>query len=181
MRIIHQGALPRPGQSFKIEFEWEARRLGFECEVVHNDLQKLARTATEKSSYNARVHIVSATGDSVILLRKILVEHVERALDEQKANAQGIPAKAAHAFQTGKAKEYIRCQLVNGEWRKSTTTRAEQPENGFTVSADEDPAQIEMLCESFASGDASIRQRIRMMAEATLSTSDGVPTRKYTP
>jgi len=181
VRMIHQGVLPRPGHTFHIQFEWEARRLGFECEVIHNDLQKLAKSTNEKSTYSAGAHIISADSDSAVVLRKILIDHIERALDEQKANAQGIPAKAAHAFQTGKAKEYIRCQLVSGEWRKTTSTRADQPENGFTVSADEEREQIDMLCEAYASGDESGRQMIRMMAEATVSTADGVPTRKYTP
>jgi hypothetical protein len=181
MQIAHQAALPRVGQRFAIEFEWEARRLKFECEVVRNDLHKLAKSENEKSTYHAGVHIVSATGDSAVLLRKIVGEHVERALDEQRANARGVPAKAAHAFQTGKARDFVRCQLVNGEWRKSTTTRSEQPENGFTVSGEEDPAQVEMLCEAYASGDESTRKMIRMMSEASISSIDGIPTRKYSP
>jgi hypothetical protein len=181
MRIAHQAALPRVGQRFVVEFEWEARRLRFECEVVRNDLHKLAKSEKEKSTYHAGVHIVSGTGDAAVVLRKIVSEHVERALDEQRANARGIPAKAAHAFQTGKAREYVRCQLVNGEWRKSTTTRSDQPENGFTVSAEEDPAQVEMLCQAYAAGDESSRTMIRMMSEASLSTTDGIPTRKYSP
>lgn len=181
VRLLHQGVLPRPGGTFHIDFEWEARRLSFECEVVHNDLQKLAKSSSEKSTYNAGAHIIGATADSAVILRKLLIEHIERALDEQKANAQGIPAKAAHAFQTGKSTEFIRCQFVNGEWRKSTTTRSDQPDNGFTVSADEEKEQVDMLCESYKNGDEAMRKMIRAMAEASLATADGVPTRRYTP
>lgn len=181
VRLLHQGVLPRPGDTFHLDFEWEARRLAFDCEVVHNDLQKLAKSASEKSTYTAGAHIIAATGDSAITLRNLLIEHIERALDEQKANAQGIPAKAAHAFQTGKSKEFIRCQLVNGEWRKTTTTRSEQPDNGFTVSADEEKEQVDMLCESYATGDEAMRKMIRAMSEASLATADGVPTRRYEP
>lgn len=179
--IAHQGTLPRPGATFHLEFEWEARRLGFEVEVVHNDLQKLAKSSSEKSLYHAGTHIVSAVGDAAVVLRKLVIEHVERALDEQRANARGLPAQKAHAFQTGgKTAEYVRCQLVKGEWRRSTTTRHEQPPDGFAVSAEEDPVQINMLCESYQNGDESMRNMIRMMAEASINT-DGIPTRKYNP
>jgi hypothetical protein len=179
--IAHQGTLPRPGSKFHLEFEWEARRLGFELEVVHNDLQKLAKSASEKSLYHAGTHIVSAVGDAAVILRKLVIEHVERALDEQRANARGIPAKKAHAFQTGgKNPEYVRCQFVKGEWRRSTTTRHEQPADGFAVSAEEDPVQIDMLCQSYESGDESMRNMIRMMAEASIN-ADSIPTRKYNP
>jgi hypothetical protein len=181
MQIAHQGVLPRPGQRFKIEFEWEARRLQFECEVVHNDLQKLAKKENEKSTYNAGAHFVNATADSAVILRRIVIDHVERALDEQRANARGIPAVAAQMYQSGKAKEYIRCMFVNGEWRRMSSMRNEQPDNGFTVSVDEDPAQLEMLCEAYASGDADTRKMIRAMAEASISTKEGVPTRRYNP
>lgn len=179
--IAHQGSLPRPGQTFHLEFEWEARRMAFECEVVHNDLKKLAKSSSEKSLYHAGSHIISAVADSALILRKLVIEHVERALDEQRANARGLPAEKAHAFQTGgKASEYLRCQFVKGEWRKSTVTRPDQPPDGFTINAEEDPVQIEMLCQSFASGDESMRNMIRMMAESSITT-DGVPTRRYTP
>jgi hypothetical protein len=179
--IAHQGVLPRAGGTFHIEFEWEARRLGFECEIVHNDLHKLAKSTNEKSIYHAGTHIIGATGDSAVILRGIIIEHVERALDEQRANARGIPATRAHAFQTGgKAAEYVRCQYVKNQWRRSTTTRSEQPPDGFAVSAEEDPTQIEMLCASYANGDESMRNMIRMMAEASIG-SDSIPTRKYTP
>jgi len=179
--IAHQGTVPVVGKTFEIEIDWEGRLLHFECEVIHNDLQKLAKTKLEKSIYVAGAHIVSAKGDSAVMLRKIVAEHVERALDEQRANAMGIPATAAQAYQTGKATEYLRCELVNGAWRRSTTTRPEQPPNGFTVSANEEREQIDMLCESYASGDETARKMIREMASVSIGNVDGVPTRRYKP
>ena len=53
MSVAHRSALPRVGQVFQIEFAWEAKTLHFECEVVHNDLQKLAKSSDEKSTCRA--------------------------------------------------------------------------------------------------------------------------------
>ena len=179
IRIAHQGNIPKPGTRVKIEFEWDGEPLRLECEIVHNELHRMAKTPSEKSVYHAGLHIVSATGNSAVLLRKVVTEHVERALDEQRANARGLPAVAAHAFQTGKTKEYLRCQLVKGTWKRTAGPQADQPENGFTVSAAEDPAQVDMLCQAYERGDEETRKLIRTMAKA--STTEAVPTRRYVP
>lgn len=181
LRVVHQGSLPRPGSKVKIDFEWQGEKLEFECEVIHNEVHRMAKTPNEKSVYHAGLHIAAATGQSAVLLRQIVTEHVERALDEQRANARGIPAVAAHAFQTGKAKEFIRCQLVNGTWRRTTSTQKEQPDNGFSVSSAEEPRQIDMLCEAYERSNEEMRKLIRTMAQTSTATEAGVPTRKYTP
>jgi hypothetical protein len=106
---------------------------------------------------------------------------VARALDEQKANARGIPSAAVQAFQTGKGTDFLRCELVDGTWRRTTTGRPEQPANGFTISAEEERDQVEMLCQTFETADAAGRKLIQTMAEMSISKSEGVPTRRYNP
>ena len=103
-----------------------------------------------------------------------------RALDEQKANARGIPATAADSFQTGKGTRFLRCELINGAWRKSETERPDQPAIGFTVSAEEDRRQLALLCESFEKADPEGRKMIQMLAEMSISKAEGIPTRRYT-
>ena len=106
---------------------------------------------------------------------------VARALDEQKANARGVPAAAAQCFQTGKGTEFLRFELINGAWRRTATTRPDQPVQGFTISADENREHIEMLCHTFQNADEPGRKLIKMMAELSISKAEGIPTRRYTP
>lgn len=181
IRIAHQAAVPAVGQACHVSFEWEGQPIELDCEVIHNSLAKLAKTSNEKSIYHAGLRVKNATGDSRAALRQLVIDCVARALDEQKANARGVPAEAAQMFQTGKGTEYLRCELVDGTWRRSTTTRPDQPPNGFTVSVSEESEQIEMLCQTFASSDAEGRKLIRTMAAMSISQSEGVPTRKYNP
>ena len=115
------------------------------------------------------------------MLRQLVADCVARALDEQKANARGVPATAALSFQTGKGNDYVRCELVDGAWRRTATNRPEQPANGFTVSAEEERDQVELLCQTFESADAAGRKLIQTMAEMSISKSEGVPTRRYNP
>ena len=181
LRIAHQGSMPPPGSQCRIEFEWEGRLIELDCEVKRNALHKLAKNHGEKSIYHAGVSIAGAIGDSDAALRQMIAAIVARALDEQKANARGVPAAAAQCFQTGKGTDYLRCELLDGTWRRTETNRGDQPQNGFTVSAEESREHVEMLCQTFANADDEGRQLIRMMAELSISKAEGVPTRRYMP
>jgi len=181
VRVAHQGAVPAIGQVCRLEFNWHERAVVLDCRVMRNELVKLAKSDSEKSLYHAGMHIEHAHGDSEATLRELIADIVARALDEQKANARGIPAEAAQVFQTSKGTNYLRCELVDGKWRRSATTRPDQPQNGFTVSADEDREQIDTLCETFANTDVQGQKLIRTMAELSISRAEGVPTRRYKP
>jgi hypothetical protein len=164
-----------------VSFEWEGQPIELQCQVTDNTLFRLAKSTEEKSVYHAGLHITDGTAESRQVLRQLVADCVARALDEQKANARGIPATAAQIFQSGKGTDFIRCELVDGTWRRTTTNRPEQPANGFTISAEEDHDQIEMLCQTFQNADAAGRKLIQTMAEMSISKSEGVPTRRYNP
>ena len=180
-RIAHQGTLPPPGRECALAFEWEGHPIELRCEVTRNVLDRLAKSAAEKSVYHAGLSIVDADRQSREELRTMIAGLVARALDEQKANARGVPAEAAQCFQTGKGTDYLRCELVGGTWRRTETNRAEQPQDGFTVSVEESREHVEMLCDTFVNADDDGRQLIRMMAELSISKAEGVPTRRYMP
>jgi len=181
LRIAHQGTAPPAGSTCRVEFEWEGRLIELDCEVRRNALHKLAKDKNEKSIYHAGVSIAGALGDSDAALREMVAAIVARALDEQKANARGVPAEAAQCFQTGKGTEYVRCELIGDRWRRTETSRAEQPPNGFTISVDESREHVELLCATFVNADEEGRDLIRMMAELSISKAEGVPTRRYMP
>jgi len=181
LRIAHQGTVPPLGGTARLTFSFEDHYIELECQVKRNALHKLAKKDGEKSIYHAGLQIVHAIGRSDDAMRQMIATLVARALDEQKANARGVPAKAAVSFQTGKGTEFVRCELVGTSWRKTETTRPDQPANGFTISAEESREHIEMLCEAYATGDADGRRLIKTMAELSISKAEGIPTRRYTP
>ena len=181
VRVAHQGVIPAVGQSCRLSFDWEGHAIELECEVIHNSLFRLAKSAEEKSVYHAGLRIAEAIGDSRAVMRQLVADCVARALDEQKANARGIPAVSVQAFQTGKGTDFIRCELVDGTWRRTATTRPDQPVNGFTISAEEERDQVELLCQTFERADVAGRKLIQTMAEMSISKTEGVPTRRYNP
>ena len=46
----------------------------------------------------------------------------------------------------------------------------DQPENGFTVSAAEPDDQVELLCQTYESGDEESRRLTRLLAELSAAS-----------
>jgi hypothetical protein len=181
VRVAHQDPLPAVGGTSILTFEWEGRRFSAPCEVRRTKTEKPARSQFEKPLYHSGLLILSKDPADDGILRDIIQACVTRAMDEQRANAMGIPAVAAQSFQTGKGEELLRCELRGGKWTKTATREAQQPAEGFTVSASEMPSKVEMLCRAYESGDADGRRLIRTFAALSISKSEGIPTRRYNP
>lgn len=181
VRVAHQEPLPAIGQTAKLVFEWEGRRFNGTAEVRRTKVEKAPKTKYDKPLYHSGLFIVNKDASSDLIIRDIIKSCIERAEDEQRANAEGLPAIAASSFQTGKGENFIRCELRASGWVKSETTDPQQPMNGFTVSASETPNKIAMLCRTWEIGDTEARRLIRTFAALSISKSEGIPTRRYTP
>jgi hypothetical protein len=175
----HPGAI---GDIRAVSFEWEGQRFTARCEMRWLQIQQsMGRASYAKSLYHVGYHIIEASAESRLILRQIVLEYVMRALDEQKANARGIPALAPQSYQAGVAKDFLRQEYVAGKWRETRTVNRSQPPSGFTVGADHSREEIEMLREAYAVGDHSMRQTIQQMAEISTAAESGAPARKYIP
>lgn len=180
-RVAHQDPLPAVGGVSTLTFEWEGRRFQGKCEIRRTRTEKPAKSQFEKPLYHSGV-VLTTDALNEKILREIVAESVARALDEQKANANGIPAIAAQSFQTGKGDDFVRYEFRGGAWTQTPTKESRQPHGeGFTISASETPQKVSMLCRAYESGDAEGRKLIRTFAALSISKAEGVPTRRYTP
>lgn len=179
-RVAHEGRL-EPGHRGELTIEWEGSRFSFHASLVRTTLWRLARNLGERSLYHSGLRIVEAVGSAEKTLRELVAERIIRALEEQKANARGIPPLAAYMYQPGKGEIFRRCELIDGQWRKSETIRTSQPPNGFTISAEVDPQHVELLCQTWERTTAEGRRLTQLLAELSISSGEGVPTRRYVP
>jgi hypothetical protein len=178
-RIAHQGDIATD-EPQKLTFEAEGHLLSFECNVARTYLERPAGPPTNKPVYHSGLRLLRPVGAAAIHLKALITRHVERALDEQKANAKGIPPIAA-TFQAGvKEPLYLCCRYVRQEWTRTKTKSSEQPVDGFTVSLKEETEQVEMLCQTYQESDFEGRKMIRQIAEMSLR-DEAVPTRRYSP
>ena len=178
--IAHEGRHP-PGEQRRLRIEWDGATVDVLCSIVRSTVWRLARAAGEQSVYRSGLRIVQASADSLERLRELIAARILRALEEQKANARGIPPLAAYMYQPGKGDLYRRCEFMDGKWRRTETTHPQQPPNGFTVAADVDPAQIDLLCQTWEGTTTEGRRLTHMLAELSISKAEGIPVRRYVP
>jgi hypothetical protein len=180
-RVAHQSPY-EPETIRSLVLEWDGVRMELICKTIQTKLVRLAKLPGERSLYQSGLRIVEYTGNARSELRNFIAERVIRALDEQKANARGVPPLAAYMNQKrGQEELYRRCELIDGTWRKSETTLAAQPANGFTISAQVAPEYVEMLCQTWESSTEEGRRLARQLAELSIQTTEGIPTRRYDP
>ena len=179
-RIAHEARFAT-NQPLDLVIDWEGRRIRLVCTVVRTTLWRLAKSLGERSIYHSGLRVTESIDDSFNTLRELMHERILRALDEQKANARGIPPLAVYMYQPEKGELYRRCEFMNGVWRKTETIRPNQPTHGFTISAEVDPIHVDMLCETWEHTTTEGRRLTQMLAELSISKGEGVPTRRYVP
>ena len=170
-----------PGEVDHLVVDWEGTRLDLICCLMRSTLWRLARSLGEKSIYHSGLQIIESVGNAYATLREIIADRIIRAIEEQRANAKGIPPLAAYMYQPGKSELYRRCELVDGEWRNSETTHAEQPRNGFTISSEVDLEHVDILCRTWEMTTPEGRRLTQMFAALSISKKEGIPTRRYVP
>lgn len=171
LKIAHQEAIGAVGTSSILRAQWDGRTIELKCIVVRSE-------AKSKTLFHSGLAIASALGDSAAVLRDLIEAHVARALDEQKANARGVAALNPQSFQTGRAPHFVRHELLIGRWRETVTMDNAQPESGFTVAGTHSPREVEMLRSAYERGDKAL---IRRLAAMSISTPEGIPTRRFLP
>ena len=182
VRVLHENRFPaKPDGVHQLWFDWNEHTLRFQVELIRTTIARLAKTPTEKSLYDSGLRFVRGDAKSDQLLRDLIGEYVVRSLNEQLANARGIPPLAAYSYQTGKGNRYRRCEFINGVWRKAETFDPQQPEYGFTIAADLDPEDVEMLCKAWEHVGPEGRRLTQLLAQLSISKTEGIPTRRYEP
>jgi PilZ domain. len=159
------------------------------CRVVRCKLQRF-QVDEGGAVYQTGVIFDPASVAMAGIVKKLVVDHVSRALEEQKANAHGDRRPggesspifnkdgllAATDRKDALAKTaYVKFQFEKGRWKKSVTFDPDQPDEGFTVASSEDEEQLEILCRAYQLGDPKTRQMIRICAEMSVAHSEAEP------
>jgi hypothetical protein len=176
VRLSHKGFYSQ-GTKHDVEFEWDGKPIRF---IGETRWTRADRESARDGVYQSGIEIADIRTDSDKTLRGLVEHCVERALDEQKANARGIPPVAASLTPGDQSHLYTRHEFVHGVWQKLTTSDAQQPHSGFTVPSSESRTQVEMLRAAYEVADDSMRQAIRRIAQLSIDDK-GSPSRRYTP
>lgn len=182
LRVLHQDDIGHVGANGTVVTNWDGHRIELHCRIVRTTLHRSAEYSSTRTQYHSGLAITEAAGTSAETLRRFIAHHVERALDEQKANARGIPPLAAQSVQTGAPATFVRHEYAGGNWREVMTPTPAQPESGFTISAQHSPSEVEMLRRAYErAATNSDRATIRRLAALSVSSGEVVQARRYMP
>ena len=136
-------------------------------------------------------------------LKRMIESFITRALEEQKLNARGVmplhDASQMPIFRFGgqltsntkdvsaavgcirssdrahdaPRADTFRIYLDNQNWRKKRTHDPGQPADGFTISANEDHSQAELLCQAYEKSDDEGRRMIQLFAQLSIVDGEG--------
>ena len=181
-----------------------------DCRIVRSRLERFSVGADGLTVYHSGVEFESLDAHSTGTLKRMIGAHITRALEEQKLNARGVlpqhdpsrmpifrrggqltankadmsEAVGSSALPTArmvKDSGYICYHLENRSWRKKRTHDPGQPAEGFTISALEDTAQAELLCDAYERSDRDGRKLIQLFAQLSIVEGEGIPPGRFEP
>ncbi|MFL6246640.1 MAG: PilZ domain-containing protein [Thermoanaerobaculia bacterium] len=173
---------------------------GIECRIVRSRLERFSAGSDGMTIYHSGLEFERLSQDMRTRLKQLIGSFIVRALEEQKLNARGVlpehDVSKMPIFRFGGqltaneksmggsalmpmsrvAKEtgYICYGLEWNTWRRKRTHDPGQPMEGFTISANEDHEQVELLCEAYQKSDRDGRRLIQLCAQLSLMEEDGV-------
>ncbi len=196
------------GSRARLSFTWEDEEIVTECRIVRSRLERFSVGADGLTVYHSGLEFEDTTPQMREKLKRMLARFISRALEEQKMNARGeIPqhdvakmpifryggqlsanikdvAVGETALPTSRiAKEtgYICYHLENNVWRKKRTPDPGQPTEGFTISANEDRTQADLLCEAYLKSDREGRKMIQLFAQLSIMEGEGIAPGRFEP
>lgn len=208
-RVEHHTPLPAGGAS-RLYFRWESHDIEAHCRIVRSRLERFSVGADGLTVFHSGLEFQSMEGESRAALKLMLASFIARALEEQKLNARGIlpqhdlakmpifrhggmltanqkdvaaalGGSALPLSRMAKDSGYVSYLLEGRHWRKKRTHDPVQPHDGFTISANEEDGQAELLCEAYEMSDREGRRMIRMFAELSIMDGAGVEPGRFDP
>ncbi len=159
-KIVHDDEIPSGARGL-LRFSWRGHDVEIVSEIAHS---QGARSGLRFVEQNAE-------------LRKIITDSASEVLQAQQANAAGDRARNVVGDETLTAASagvratsgFLQYRLTADGWKCHRVMLPDQPDDGFTVSANEAQEQIDLLCGTFESGDTEAKRMTRMIAQLSVT------------
>jgi hypothetical protein len=170
------------GSEALLRFQLEKQEHAMRCRVVRSKLEMQHHEDGIVQTYRSGLTFVGLEHEAASL-REALRKRANRAIMLQQANA--LAKESSHEGDFGssndnvelaflapwlKPKPFVRCTLERGrKWKMVRVSKAEQPDDGFTILAEESEADVQKLCRLFEDGSAEQRHLIQLFAHLCLT------------
>jgi hypothetical protein len=162
-RVEHRAPLASGGHA-RIVFDWDGERIEADCRIV--------RSRIDRGVYRSGLEFDNLAPRTRDLIRRLIELHLRRAFDEQRRAARDVLLPSLDAI-ASIDNGYVCLTFDAGGWLRKRTHDPGQPPEGFTISADETDAQIELLREAYERSDSGGRRLIQLFAQLSIVDAEG--------
>lgn len=156
-RIVHEEEPIPVGARALLRFWWRSEEVEVTAETVRDGALRFI--------------------DGHDTLRRLIADSVREVLRAQEANAAGdreanvIGDETLTSASERFSASFVTWTFAGGKWKSRPSLIADQPEDGFTLSAAEPADQVELLCRTYEAGDAEARRLTKLLAELSVAAS----------
>jgi hypothetical protein len=158
--LDHNEEIPDDSRAL-LRFFWHGAAIEVTAEIVRRHDHRQALRFIEECTSLSRMLDRST--------REIELAQEANARGDREENIidgdQTLTAASAGRMLAG----YTVWRLTDGGWKGRPALLPDQPEDGFTISADESDDQVELLCRTYETGDGESRRLTRLLAEMSVS------------
>ena len=194
-RVEHYNRL-RVGESRNLRLDVGNMSVSIRCSVVNSRIHRFASGDEGLTVYRSGLDFTGEEQERLASIHQFIEHARAETLTEQIANAKGFApppkgempifrggALTSNSFNVASAKKdehlipdkkiarevgYIRFSKKKTSWIRIWTLDSSQPDDGFTVSANESADQVELLCNLYRDGDGKTREMIRLLAATSI-------------
>jgi hypothetical protein len=180
--VTHRGPF-QVGASVQLQFSWHGEQVVLRATVLRSRLVGFSGGLDKTTIYESGLLFEQTVIAQQNVLRRMIELRIERAIEEQRANARGEAPPEFPADEMSPVRDcgYLCLRLEDDRWRRAKTRNPEQPAEGFTVRASEDPDQLDMLCSVYERCDPWMKKMIRILARISVSEENRESHRRYVP
>lgn len=157
--ILHGDEIPVRSHGL-LRFSWRGADLEITAEIVHSREGRAGLRFVEKSELLGR--LIAASDDEVLRAQEANLR------GEREKNVVGEETLTAASYGVRASRGFLMFRLTADGWMQAQSLLPDQPDDGFTVSADEPQDQIDMLCKTYETGDADAKKMMRAIAELSV-------------
>lgn len=180
--VTHGGPF-QVGASVNLHFSWNGEQVSLPATVLRSRLVGFSGGTEKATLYESGLLFEQKVVAQQTVLRRMIELRIERAIEEQRANARGEAPPECPADEMSPVRDcgFLCLRLEGDRWRRAKTRNPEQPAEGFTVRASEDPDQLDMLCSVYERCDPWMKKMIRILAKISVSEESVESHRRYVP
>lgn len=195
-RIEHYTRLER-GSERTLRLRWNEEPVAMPAEIVSCRIERFVPGDQGLTVYRSGLRFLQESGPEFEKIKRMTSAYRAGALVEQVANAKGFapPTRgempifrdgtlATNRYDVDARNDehllperelarkvgFVRFWFEKNRWQKKWTLDPNQPQEGFTVSANEAWEQIESLCHLYQTSNEEGRNFIRLLAEASVES-----------